>query len=89
VFLKAGKSKRAWGSNAACEGILTEEIGMNSAKIELNVERIAVKAAEMIQDAQGVAQAYDAPQLHIVGKAGDLVQGNFGYTGRDGSYYYS
>jgi len=55
-------------------------------KIELTVEPDVAQAAEETPD---VAQTYEAPELHVVGAAGELVQGNFGYTGRDGQYYWN
>jgi hypothetical protein len=62
---------------------------MFSKKIKLNVEAVVAQATEPAKEIKGASQGYQAPEMHVVGQAGDLVQGNFGYTGRDGQYYYS
>ena len=62
---------------------------MLSTKIELSVERTVALATEKAQQVRGGTRAYETPELHVVGAAGELVQGNFGYTGRDGQYYWS
>ena len=60
---------------------------MMSTNLELNVERTA-KATEATRNATSMTGAYDAPELHVVGEALELVQGNFGYTDRDRQYYW-
>jgi hypothetical protein len=61
---------------------------MSFPKIDLNVETVVAQSKETAQGTPGASSAYRAPELHVVGEAGQLVQGSFGYTGRDGSYYY-
>jgi hypothetical protein len=62
---------------------------MLSMKIELSVERTATQRTEQVQNAETVAQAYEAPKLHVVGTACDLVQGRSGGRFQDGRYYYN
>jgi len=61
---------------------------MKTKQIALDVEVACAKPTEAGQDHQAVTRVYNAPELHVVGKAGALVQGNFGYTGSDGTYYW-
>jgi hypothetical protein len=51
---------------------------MKSIAIEQGVERATARATETTKDAWGGARAYQAPELHVVGKAGELVQGGGG-----------
>jgi hypothetical protein len=55
---------------------------------KLDTKVASVQAIEARKDDQGVARAYSAPELYVVGQAGELVQGNFGYTDRDQRYYW-
>jgi hypothetical protein len=61
---------------------------MSTTKHTPGLEAASVKATETGSDRPGGTRAYHAPELHVVGKAGELVQGNFGYTDRDLRYYW-
>jgi hypothetical protein len=63
---------------------------MFSTKIRLHVETPSVKPTETRQDSQVASRAYHAPQLHDIGKAGELVQGGGGgnYLDANRSRYY-
>lgn len=58
-------------------------------KLELRSEAAAHEEIVNTKDQAGAPCGYQAPELQIVGKAGQLVQGRFGNTDSDGTYYYS
>jgi hypothetical protein len=62
----------------ACKTILSKEFLMLTAKNKLNLDRDASKPAEKAKAAPGRDRAYEAPTLHVVGRAGELVQGGGG-----------
>ncbi len=62
---------------------------MSFEQIRVETEVTSTSATKTAKDKQPVIRGYRAPEMHVVGKASDLVQGNFGYSGRDGQYYYS
>jgi hypothetical protein len=57
---------------------LRQEIVMLSAKITLDVQTVVARSNETAEKTPGVSHAYRAPALHVVGKAGELVQGGGG-----------
>jgi hypothetical protein len=57
---------------------LTKETVMKSITTERGVEHAGARAPEAAKDARGAARAYEAPELHVIGKAGELVQGGGG-----------
>jgi hypothetical protein len=61
---------------------------MFSVKNKLEVECVVARTGETVWDAENRSAVYDAPELHVVGQSNDLVQGCFGYIGRDLSYTY-
>jgi len=61
---------------------------MSFPKVNLDVETVVAQSKETARETPGASSAYHAPELHVVGEAGELVQGNFGNTGRDGTYYW-
>jgi hypothetical protein len=64
-------------------------MGMLSGKIELSGKRIVAHVVEATKGTRGVAPAYEAPSLHVVGKAVQLVQGrSVSGTWQDGRYFY-
>jgi hypothetical protein len=59
-------------------------------KSKLNVETTSLKANEPAKEMPGKAHGYQAPELHDVGKAVELVQGGGGgnYLDANRSRYY-
>jgi hypothetical protein len=57
--------------------ILKESI-MVPSKFTSSIDNAVAGAAKMKKDAQDAPRVYRAPELHVVGKAGELVQGGGG-----------